>query len=68
MPLGPLVPQGWAEDGQGYWRGAAIDALTLPQFATEPGLLDRGPAALVVAGWLVLFIGAAAMVLNRRDV
>lgn len=68
LALGPLLPQWWADHGQRYVPGAAIDALTLPQFATEPGLLDRGPAALVVAGWLVLFIGAAAMVLNRRDV
>ena len=68
LALGPVLPQWWGEHGQRYAPGAAMDALTLPQFAVEPGLLDRGPAALVVTGWLVLFIGAAAAVLNRRDV
>jgi ABC-type transport system involved in multi-copper enzyme maturation permease subunit len=68
LALGPLLPQWWGDHGQFYLPGAAMDALTLPGFTDVAGQLDRGPAALVVAGWLVLFLGAAAVVLDRRDV
>ena len=48
--------------------GAAAEAITSGHLesATE-GLLAPGLAALVLAGWLALFLGAAWLVLERRD-
>ena len=65
--LGPLLPSWWAEHGQRYLPGSAMDSLTLPGLADANGL-DRVPAALVLAAWLALFLGAAVAALNRRDV
>jgi ABC-2 type transport system permease protein len=67
LALGPLLPSWWAEHGQHYLPGAAMDALTLPTFADSPDQLGRGVALLVVIGWLAAALGAAWVALERRD-
>jgi ABC-2 type transport system permease protein len=64
--FGPLLPRWWREHGQDYLPSAASDSLLIPELA-GPGGLSRGLAAVVLAGWLVLFLGGAAAVLDRRD-
>ena len=66
--LGPVLPSWWAEHGQRFLPSAAMDALTVPQFADAAGQLSRVAAAAVVAAWLAAFLGAALLVLDRRDV
>ena len=66
--FGPLLPRWWAEHGERYLPTAAVDSLTLPSFPDAADQLDRGVAAVVVALWLAVFLGAALAVLERRDV
>ncbi|HEY6748442.1 MAG TPA: hypothetical protein VI357_22325 [Mycobacteriales bacterium] len=51
-----------------YLPGSASDSLTLPPFPDSPAGLSTWAAGLVVAGWLAVFLGLAAVVLDRRDV
>ncbi len=66
--LGGVLPQWWRENVLDYMPGAASEAITSGHLesATE-GLLAPGAAALVLAGWLALFLGAAWVALERRD-
>jgi ABC-2 type transport system permease protein len=66
--LAPFLPSWWEDHAQRWLPGAASDSLTLPHFADSPEGLSRWLAALVVAGWLTAFLGAALAVLDRRDV
>ena len=65
---GPFLPGWWAEHGQRYLLGPAMDSLTLPSFPDSPPGLGTGAAALVVAAWLAVFLAAALATLRRRDV
>jgi ABC-2 type transport system permease protein len=66
--LEPLLPSWWSEHAERYLIGAATDSLTLPALADTPAALDRGVAALVVAGWIGASVGLALVALDRRDV
>jgi ABC-2 type transport system permease protein len=67
LALSPLLPQWWADHGQRFMPGSAMDALTLPELSDE-ALLGRAAAAVVVAAWLLVMLGGALVALNRRDV
>lgn len=66
--LGGVLPRWWRENALDYLPGAASEAITSGHLesATE-GLLSPGIAALVLAGWLAVFLGAAWLALERRD-
>jgi len=66
--LGGVLPAWWRENVLDYVPGAASEAITSGhlQSATD-GLLAPGVAALVLAGWLALFLGAAWLALEGRD-
>ncbi|MFO7272853.1 MAG: ABC transporter permease subunit [Sphaerobacter thermophilus] len=67
--FGPLLPLRWQERVLAYLPGPATDSLAFGHLATDaPMYLERGIAAVVVAAWLVALLGAAYLVLNRRDV
>lgn len=64
--LGPVLPRWWAEHGQDFLPGPAMDSLTFPGLTEGEGL-GVGVAALVVAAWLGVFVGGALVALLRRD-
>jgi ABC-2 type transport system permease protein len=66
--LAPFLPQWWADHGARYLPGPASDNLTLSALVDPSDRMSVWLAALVVAGWLAAFLGAAAVVLDRRDV
>jgi len=66
--LGGVLPAWWRDNVLDYTPGAAAEAITSGHLETATdGLLAPGLAALVLAGWLTLFLGAAWLVLERRD-
>jgi ABC-2 type transport system permease protein len=66
--LGGVLPRWWRENALDYLPGAASEAITSGHLETATeGLLAPGAAALVLLGWLALFLGAAWLVLERRD-
>jgi ABC-2 type transport system permease protein len=66
--LAPFLPRWWQDDALRFLPAAASDSLTLPPMADSPEQLSTWLAALTVAGWLAVFLGAAVVVLDRRDV
>jgi ABC-2 type transport system permease protein len=66
--LGGVLPAWWRENVLDYLPGAASEAITSGHLdSTTDGLLAPGLAALVLAGWLAVFLGAAWLALERRD-
>lgn len=66
--LGATLPDWWQEHVLRYLPNSAIDSLA--QAAPPEGsltYLSTGQAALVVAAWLLAFLGAAHLSLTRRD-
>jgi ABC-2 type transport system permease protein len=65
--FGPLLPSWWQENVLRYLPGPASDNLAN---ASDPGsllYLEPAVAAAVVIGWIVLFLGAAYVLLTKRD-
>ena len=50
-----------------YLPGAAQEAITSGHLESSSSTLAPGLAALVLAGWLIVFLGAAWGVLEHRD-
>jgi len=65
--FGPLLPAWWQENVLRFLPGPASDNLAL--FNDSDALLYMAPAAAaaVAVGWVILFLGAAYVVLTRRD-
>ena len=66
--LGGVLPAWWQDNVLTYLPGAASEAITSGHLdSATSSLLAPGVAALVLAGWLALFLVAAWAVLERRD-
>lgn len=66
--LGGVLPSWWQDHVLTYLPGAASEAITSGHLETaSDALLAPGVAALVLAGWLALFLAGAWAVLERRD-
>lgn len=67
--FGTLFPQRIQENVIAWLPGNVIDALVMGHwFENEPMYLDQPVAAVGVVAWLVIVIGGAAWLLERRDV
>ncbi len=67
--FGTLFPQRIQENVLAWLPGNVIDALVMGHwFENEPMYLDQPVAAVGVVAWLVIVIGGAAWLLERRDV
>ena len=65
--LAGVLPAWWQDNVLGYVPGAASDAITIGHLEGSTATLAPGVAALVVLGWLVVFLGAGWLALERRD-
>ena len=65
--LGGVLPQSWQGDALEYVPMAASDAIALGHLPGAAEGLSPAVAALVVAGWLVAFLGGAWALFERRD-
>jgi len=66
--LGGVLPSWWQDNVLTYLPGAASEAITSGHLAeASSSLLAPGIAALVLAGWVAVFLAAAWAVLERRD-
>ncbi|MDQ3695287.1 MAG: ABC transporter permease [Chloroflexota bacterium] len=72
--FGAMLPAWWQENVLRYLPDRAIDSITIGHlFTGVSGMtfgeyLDLGAGIAVTVAWLVLFLGAATIVLLRRDV
>lgn len=66
--FGPLIPQRWQEDVLAFLPGNASNSIATGNLDDSPMYLDTWLAAVVLAVWMVVFIGGTHIVLNRRDV
>jgi ABC-2 type transport system permease protein len=65
--LGGVLPPSWQGDALEYVPMAASDAISIGHLPDAAAGLAPAVAALVVAGWLVVFLGGAWAVFERRD-
>jgi ABC-2 type transport system permease protein len=65
--LSGVLPAWWGSGVFDYLPGAASDALAVGQLPDSGGGLSPAPAAIVTIAWTALFVGAAWLVLERRD-
>ena len=65
--LGGVLPQSWQGDTLDYLPMSASDAITIGHLPDASAGLSPAAAALVVAGWLAVFLGGAWAVFERRD-
>jgi ABC-2 type transport system permease protein len=65
--LGGLVPQSWQGDALEYLPMSASDAISIGHLPDTAAGLSPVLAALVVAGWLAVFLGGAWAIFERRD-
>ena len=66
--FGPLIPRRWQEDVLAFLPGNASNSIASSNLSDSPMYLDPWLAAVVLAVWMVVFIGGTHIVLNRRDV
>jgi ABC-2 type transport system permease protein len=67
--FGGLLPRRWQEDVLAYLPGQAADSFAIGHlYPDNPMYLDPAVGLVVAIAWLVLFVGGAWLVLNRRDV
>lgn len=62
-----VMPMWWRENIISLVPGAALDSLTIGQMMNAPEYSPAALAAPVVAAWSLAIIGAAFIVLRRRD-
>jgi ABC-2 type transport system permease protein len=69
LPLifGEVLPMWWRENVISLLPGTALDSLTIAHVVDSPTYTDPAVAAVIAAAWLTGFIGAAYVVLIRRD-
>ena len=65
--LAGVVPQSWQGDALEYLPMAAGDAISIGHLPDSAAGLSPAVAALIVAGWLAVFLGGAWAVFERRD-
>jgi len=65
--IGGVLPQSWQGDALEYVPMAASDAISIGHLPDSAAGLSPALAALVVAGWLAVFLGGAWAVFERRD-
>jgi len=65
--FGALFPRWWQENVLSLLPSSAADSLSLGHVNDSDMYLDPAIAAVVVAAWLVIVIGAAYVTLTRRD-
>jgi ABC-2 type transport system permease protein len=65
--IGGVLPQSWQGDTLDYLPMSAADAISSGHLPNASAGLSPALAALVVAGWLALFLGGAWAVFERRD-
>ena len=65
--LGGVLPPSWQGDTLEYVPTAASDAISIGHLPDTAAGLSPAVAALVVAGWLALFLGGAWALFERRD-
>ena len=65
--LSGVLPQSWQGDALDYVPVTAGDSIAIGHLPDAAAGLSPAVAALVVAGWLVLFLGGAWAVFERRD-
>ncbi|MFC7532531.1 ABC transporter permease subunit [Actinoplanes sp. GCM10030250] len=63
----PALPQSVADDVLRYVPIAAAQAMYSVEGGNPFQMLGPGPAALTTAGWVLLALGAGAVVVRRRD-
>jgi ABC-2 type transport system permease protein len=66
--FGPLIPRRWQEDVLAFLPGNASNSVATGNLSDSPMYLDPWLAAVVLAVWMVVFIGGTHIMLNRRDV
>ena len=62
-----LFPEWWQENVLSLLPGNAGDSVIIGHLQDAPVYLGVGPALLVVAAWVAIFVGGAYYVINRRD-
>ncbi|MGE3913954.1 MAG: ABC transporter permease subunit, partial [Chloroflexota bacterium] len=69
LPLifGEIMPMWWRENVISLLPGTALDSLTLGHIVESPTYTEPLVAAVIVAGWLVVLVGAAYLAFVRRD-
>ncbi|MGZ8650259.1 MAG: ABC transporter permease subunit [Solirubrobacteraceae bacterium] len=65
--IGGVLPHSWQGDALEYVPMAASDAISLGHLPDAAAGLSPAVAALVVAAWLAVFLGAAWAIFERRD-
>lgn len=65
--FGGLLPLWWRENVLSLLPGPALDSAVISHIADSPMYSDPAVGGLVAAGWLVIFLGAAYVLLVRRD-
>lgn len=66
--FGPLIPRRGQEDVLAFLPGNASNSIATGNLNDSPMYLDPWLAAVVLVGWMVIFIGGTHIMLNRRDV
>lgn len=65
--FGGLMPTAWQENVLSLLPGPSLDSLTISHVADSAMYPDPAVGAATAAMWLAAFIGAAYLVLRRRD-
>jgi len=65
--FGGFLPEWWQKNVLSALPGAATDSVSIGDLMSSDDDLSRGLAAIVLVGWIVVFIVAARAVVERRD-
>ena len=65
--FGGFLPEWWQKNVLAALPGAATDSVSIGDLMNSDDDLSRGLAAIVLVGWIVVFIVAARAVVERRD-
>jgi hypothetical protein len=65
--FGEFLPEWWRSNIVSLLPSSALDSFTISHVVDSPAHSDPVIGALIAAGWLVAFLGAAYLTLLRRD-
>ena len=65
--FGAFLPMWWRENVISLLPGSALDSLSIGRIENSPDYSDPAFGAVIAAGWLLAFVGAAYVTFLRRD-
>lgn len=65
--LSEMMPTWWSENVISLLPGSAVDSFTIGHVVDSPAYVDPLAGVAIASAWLLLVVGSAFVVFNRRD-